>query len=161
MRVLVTGGSGFIGSRVTDKLRDHGCQVRVFDLVDAELRHDVDFFRGDVCDLDDLRSAMRDVDAIYHLAAIADVKDVQNDPAHAEEVNVRGTLNVLETVRSLEKPIRVIYGSTVWVYASARARKVDERTPLGLPDHFYTATKLAITDVLRDDAWHQECLDDS
>jgi len=142
MRALVTGGSGFIGSHVVDKLRDRGVLVRVFDMVLPTFRTDIEFYHGSLLDLEALRMSLTGVDVIYHLAAVADVKDVHDDPYYAESINVRGTLNVLEAARRGKKP-RVIYGSTTWVYSDAAATQVDESTPLHAPSHFYTATKIS------------------
>lgn len=96
MRALVTGGSGFIGSHVVDKLRDRGVMVRVFDMVVPTFRTDIEYYHGSLLDLEALRMALSGVDAVYHLAAVADVKDVYEDPYYAESINVRGTVNVLE-----------------------------------------------------------------
>lgn len=142
MRVLITGGSGFIGSHVVDKLRDRGVLVRVFDMVMPTFRKDIEFYQGSLLDLEALKMAIAGIDAIYHLAAVADVKDVFEDPHYAESINVRGTINVLEAARRSRKP-RVIYGSTTWVYSNVADTHVDEGTPLGAPSHFYTATKVA------------------
>jgi UDP-glucose 4-epimerase len=142
MKVLVTGGSGFIGSHVVDKLRDKGIEVRIFDMIEPTFRKDVEFYHASLLDLDSLRSAMSGIDAIYHLAAIADVKDVYEEPHYAETINVRGTINVLEAARRA-KVKRLIYGSTTWVYSDAVAQQVDEDTPLLAPSHLYTATKIA------------------
>lgn len=142
MRVLITGGSGFIGSHVADKLRDRGVIVRVFDMVMPTFRSDIEFYHGSLLDLEALKMAIAGVDAVYHLAAVADVKDVFEDPHYAESINVRGTINVLEAARRGKKP-RVIYGSTTWVYSNVTDTNVDEQTPLGAPSHFYTATKVS------------------
>lgn len=142
MRVLVTGGSGFIGSHVVDKLRDRGIQVRVFDMVMPTFRTDVEFYHGSLLDLEALRMATAGIDAVYHLAAIADVKDVYEEPHYAESINVRGTINVLEAARR-SRLERVIYGSTTWVYSEASEPFVTEETPLRAPAHLYTATKIA------------------
>jgi UDP-glucose 4-epimerase len=142
MRALVTGGSGFIGSHVVDKLRERGVLVRVFDMVMPTFRDDIEFYHGSLLDLDALRMALSGVDAVFHLAAVADVKDVFDDPYYAEGINVRGTVNVLEAARRGKKP-RVIYGSTTWVYSEASDTNVDEHTALHAPSHFYTATKIA------------------
>ena len=141
MRVLVTGGAGFIGSHVVDKLVDYGVTVRVFDLMQPH-RDDVDYYHGTILELGELRSAIRQVDAVMHLAAVADVKDVLDEPHYSEQVNVRGTINVLEAMR-LNKISRLVYGSTTWVYEAAASEEADESTPLGKPTHLYTATKLA------------------
>jgi UDP-glucose 4-epimerase len=142
VRVLVTGGSGFIGSHVVDKLRDRGIQVRVFDMVMPTFRTDVEFYHGSLLDLEALRMATAGIDAVYHLAAIADVKDVYEEPHYAESINVRGTINVLEAARR-SRLERVIYGSTTWVYSEASEPFVTEETPLRAPAHLYTATKIA------------------
>ncbi len=143
MKALVTGGAGFIGSHVVDKLRDKGLDVRVFDMVMPTFRKDIEFYHGSILDLEALRMALNGVDVVYHLAAIADVKDVYNDPYYAESINVRGTINVLEAVRRSTGIKRVLYGSTTWVYSEVGAASVDERTPLQAPAHLYTATKIA------------------
>lgn len=142
MRVLVTGGSGFIGSHVVDKLRERGIRVRVFDMVMPTYRSDLEFYHGSLLDLEALRMAMSGIDTVFHLAAVADVKDVYEDPYYSESINVRGTINVLEAARRGAKQ-RVIYGSTTWVYSEASAEVVDENTALRPPTHLYTATKIA------------------
>ena len=143
MNVLVTGGSGFIGSHVVDKLREKGITVRIFDMVIPTFRADIEFYHGSLLDVEALRMALNGVDAVYHLAAVADVKDVYNEPAYAEGINVRGTLNVLEAIRRSTGPKRMIYGSTTWVYGSSSDEVVDERSLIGAPAHLYTATKIA------------------
>lgn len=142
MRALVTGGSGFIGSHVVDKLRERGALVRVFDMVMPTFRSDIEFYHGSVLDLEALRMALSGIDVVYHLAAVADVKDVYEDPHYAESINVRGTINVLEAARKA-KIQRVIYGSTTWVYSEVTEPAADEQTPLRAPTHLYTATKIA------------------
>ena len=141
MKVLVTGGSGFIGSHVVDKLRDKGIYVRVYDSVMPSFRNDIEYYQGSILDRNALGFAMNGVDAILHLAAIADVNDVFNDPYYSESINVRGTINVLEAARRASIK-RFIYGSTTWVYSEAETDKVNESTPLHAPSHLYTATKL-------------------
>ena len=143
MKVLVTGGSGFIGSHVVDNLRDKGVGVRVFDMVMPDYRDDIEFYHGSLLDLDEMRMAVSGVDAIFHLGAIADVKDVFRQPHYSEAINVRGTINVLEAARWNGSIKRVIYGSTTWVYSEANEQSVDENTPLHSPAHLYTASKLA------------------
>ncbi len=142
MKVLVTGGSGFIGSHVVDKLKDKGVNVRVYDGVMPTFRKDIEYYQGSILDRTALGFAMNGIDAVMHLAAVADVKDVFNDPHYSEAINVRGTINVLETARKSNVK-RVTYGSTTWVYSEAEADIVDESTPLHAPSHLYTATKLA------------------
>lgn len=143
MRVLVTGGSGFIGSHVVDKLRERDIKVRIYDMVYPDFRDDIEYYHASLLDLDSLRMAISKVDAIFHLGAIADVNDVLEEPHYAEAINVRGTINVLEAARKSRSIKRVIFGSTTWVYSDTEGDILDEDTPLSAPSHIYTATKIA------------------
>jgi UDP-glucose 4-epimerase len=143
MKVLVTGGSGFIGSHVVDKLKARGIDVRVFDMVLPTFRSDIEFYHGSLLDLEAIRMSLSGIDAVFHLAAVADVKDVAEDPYYAESINVRGTINVLEALRRSPRVKRLIYGSTTWVYSETVEQLVDETTALLAPHHLYTATKMA------------------
>ena len=143
MKALVTGGSGFIGSHVVDKLRERGIEVRIFDMVLPTFRKDIEYYHGSILDLEALKMAMPAVDVIFHLAAVANVKDVFEEPHYAESINTRGTINVLEAARKSKSIKRMIYGSTIWAYSDTEAEKVDEKSPLSPPTHLYTATKIA------------------
>jgi UDP-glucose 4-epimerase len=143
-RVLVTGGSGFIGSHVVDALLREGRVPRIFDLRASAIhdREDVDTVVGDLTDARALARAMQGCRQVVHLAAAADVGEVEADPVEAERRNARGTLAVLEAARRAGVE-RVVYASTIWVYSDAGLDEVDEDTPLRHPAHLYTATKLA------------------
>ncbi len=143
MRALVTGGAGFIGSHVVDRLLAEGHEARVFDVREGcePRRKHCEYVIGDLLDPTDINAAARGCDVIIHLAAAADVGLVAKDPTGSEALNSRGTLNVLEAARATGA--RVVYASTIWVYSDVRATEVDEDSELGLPSHLYTATKLA------------------
>ena len=146
MKVLVTGGAGFVGSHVLDRLQTHGHEPRNLDLVASPYHcngNAVETVVGDLRDESAVRDAIRGCDAVLHLAAVADVNHVVEDPVRAEDVNVRGTRILLDAARA--KGIdRFVYASTVWVYGnSLDDGAVAEDTPLTLPTHLYTATKLA------------------
>jgi UDP-glucose 4-epimerase len=142
--VLVTGGAGFIGSHVIDRLRARGHEPRLFDLAPSPYHGpELDSVIGDICDPGTARRAVAGCDAVVHLAAMADVDEVAKDPARTDHVNVRGTQVLLDAVRAAGTA-RFAYASTIWVYGDAAGPEaVDEDTPLGLPKHFYTATKIA------------------
>ena len=144
MRVLVTGGAGFIGSHVVDKLRDHGHEPVIYDRRPSPWpeHSDVETVIGEVTDAVALAEALADCDVVAHLAAVADVNDVHADPHDAEQVNARGTAAVLEGARRAGVT-RVVYASTVWVYSDTEDTTVSETTLLPPPAHLYTATKLA------------------
>jgi UDP-glucose 4-epimerase len=144
MRVLVTGGAGFIGSHVVDKLRAHGHEPVIFDLRPSPWPEhaDVDTVIGQVTDATALAAALEGCDAVAHLAAVADVNDVHAQPHDAEQVNARGTAAVLEGARRAGVS-RVVYASTIWVYSDTEETTVSETTLLPPPAHLYTATKLA------------------
>lgn len=141
MKVLVTGGSGFIGSHVVDRLLEYGVAPKIFDQRHSDYHHNVEHQIGSLLDLESLRVAMTGADAVIHLAAVADVKDVFEDPVYSENVNCRGTLHVLEAARRA-KVSRVIFGSTTWVYSDFKETLVDEDTLIPPPSHLYSATKL-------------------
>jgi UDP-glucose 4-epimerase len=142
-RVLVTGGAGFIGSFVVDRVRAAGHEAVIFDIRRSphHARGEVPTVIGNVLDYRSVRKAARGCDVIAHLAAAADVGEVASHPAHAERLNAGGTFNVLEAARE-EGVQRVIYASTIWVYSECGG-EVDEEAPLRPPAHLYTATKLA------------------
>jgi UDP-glucose 4-epimerase len=144
MTVLVTGGSGFIGSHVVDRLLATGHRPRIYDLRRSphHARAEVPIVRGDLRDLDRLERAMRGCDAVIHLAAAADVGQVEAAPVAAEEHNARGTLHVLEAARRAQVG-RVVYASTIWVYSDTEGGLMEESVALAPPAHLYTATKLA------------------
>jgi len=148
--VLVTGGSGFIGSHVVDKLVEHSYDVRVFDKIKPR-RSDVDWFQGDLLNDSSLMLACRDVDIIFHLAAIADVNVGIANPELCLTINETGLLKLLTTATA-EEVNRVVLASTTWVYGRVQG-VVDEDSPVPMPDHIYTKTKIGQEHLLY--TWHQ------
>jgi CDP-paratose 2-epimerase len=128
--ILITGGAGFIGSNLADRLLSNGRHVMVFDDLSrpgveqnlAWLRENHgDRLRVEVADVRDrqaLHGAVRGADQVFHFAAQVAVTSSLVDPIHDFEVNVRGTLNLLEEIRALESPPSVVYTSTNKVYGA-------------------------------------------
>jgi CDP-paratose 2-epimerase len=126
--ILVTGGAGFIGTNLADRLARDGCRVLVYDnLSRAGVERNLDwlrrthgerveFMRGDVRDADRLAVAVRRADAIFHLAAQVAVTTSLSDPRSDFAVNAGGTLNLLEAVRGCPVPPTVLFTSTNKVY---------------------------------------------
>ena len=144
MRVAVTGGSGFIGSHVVDALLARDVDVRLVDRHESRYHPNgrTSTVLTNLREADAVRAAVDGCDAVVHLAAAADVGQVVADPRASEDVNTRGTLNVLEAARDAGVG-RVLYASTIWVYGEQADGVVDEDSFVGIPRHFYTATKLA------------------
>ena len=124
-----------------EKLLEDGHQARVLDLNEPPF-DGPETISGSVTDLATVERAIEGCDAVIHLAAAANVDEVERDPALAESVNVRGTLNVLEAARNARVK-RVVYASTTWAYSDCRELEVNEDTVPAAPSHLYTATKLA------------------
>ena len=142
--VLVTGGAGFIGSHVVDRLLAAGRRPRILDVRPSPWHREdeVELVLGDIRRAEDVAAAMRGCGAVCHLAAAADVGEVQAEPAWATELNAMGTLNVLEAART-QGVERVVYASTVWVYSDVPGDVLDEDALLAPPAHLYTAGKLS------------------
>ena len=118
---LVTGGAGFIGSHIVDRLLADGYRVRVLDNFSTGKREnlpesdDLDIMTGDVGSFDDVHKAMKDVELVFHEAAIASVPKTINDPIGSHTTNYQGTLNVLEAARQ-QGTKRVVFASSAAVY---------------------------------------------
>lgn len=143
MKVAVIGGSGFIGSHVVDKLLKAGHNVTVFDIMRPH-RDDVRHIFLDLFDFHKVVVALAgNYEAVYLLAAMANVNDIHKNPVENALVNFQGVVNVLEAVRRYGG--RLIFASTVWVYMLAEEENVDENTPLLMQrvNHTYTASKIA------------------
>jgi UDP-N-acetylglucosamine 4-epimerase len=126
--VLVTGGSGFIGSHVCDLLLANGIAVRCFDnlttghrrnIAHLEGRPDFDFVEGDIRSKRELVDALKGVNAVVHLAALGSVPRSVEFPLESESVNLGGFLNLLEAMRA-EGIHRVVYASSSSVYGDCR-----------------------------------------
>ncbi|HEY7269061.1 MAG TPA: NAD-dependent epimerase/dehydratase family protein [Dehalococcoidia bacterium] len=157
MRVGVTGGAGFIGSHVVDALAGAGHEVIVLDQK-APHRLDVEHRGVDLMDRERFAAATRGLDALFHLAAYADVNDVVRDPVGAIDLNISGTLRALESARA-NGIGRFVLASSVWVYSSHQPATpdatVDEDALISIDinRHVYTTTKLA-AEMLCHDYWN-------
>jgi len=162
--ILITGGAGFIGSHLVEQLLDGGAAVRIVDnlstgslhnLQDAAGRvraqadasrdgaHDgrLEVVIGDIRDRDLVRKAARNVDTIFHLAALPGAALGRVSAAELQNVNVQGTLNVLEGAVA-EGVSRLVFASSASVYGTPESLPVSETCPLR-PESLFAASKLA------------------
>jgi nucleoside-diphosphate-sugar epimerase len=156
-RVLVTGGAGFIGSNLVDRLVREGYRVGVLDNFStgeiSNINNDdiekgrVRLHRGDITDYQFVRGVVKDYEAIYHEAALPSVARSIEDPILVNNVNVTGTLNLLKAAVDL-KVKKFVYASSSSVYGeSAKLPKVE--TMSSLPVSPYGASKLAAENYCR------------
>lgn len=140
MRCLVTGGSGFIGSHLVQKLLAAGHEVAVLDLRKPLV--DVEWLACDV--RDDLGDTFKGFDAVYHLAAISNARKASEFPTLAYSVNVIGTLNVLQAARRADVD-RVLLASSSWLAGAQTGDVIEEGAPFRLTDinTVYGAAKLS------------------
>ncbi len=118
-RILVTGGSGFLGSFIADRLTDLGYQVAIYDRRPSPwLRPEQQMIVGDVAERDKLVEAAAGCVAIYHLAALADINTARDLPLESAEINFLGTVHALEAAREAAAE-RFLFASTVYVYSRA------------------------------------------
>jgi len=136
MKILVTGGSGFLGSHVADALSDVGHEVTVFDLRDSPfLQSDQKMVVGDILDQDLLERIVAGQDVVYHFAGIADIDECSRRPVDAVRYNILGT-GLLLDVCCEQAVERFVFASSAYVYS----------------DHgyFYRTTKKACEGLIED-----------
>lgn len=137
MRVMVTGGAGFIGSHIVDALALRGDQVSVLDDLSTgrlgNIKHPVNFYRGDIRDPEFVTDAVvkEKPGVIFHQAAQADVQRSIKSPALDAQINITGIINLLEAAR-LNGAAKVVYASSAAVYGIPRRLPVDETHPVSL-----------------------------
>ena len=144
--VLVTGATGFVGPYLVQALCGKGAQVKILSLSEGEVSSDLraddlEIVTGDITKPETLDGVTKGVDIVFHLAAIANVDHAIQNPVKTYDVNVRGTLNLLEEVRknSVQK---FIYVSSSHVYGVPQYIPMDEKHPIA-PREPYSASKAA------------------
>ena len=149
-RILVTGGAGFVGSHLCERLIQEGYEVICLDnfstgsernLVNLHRDSNFEVVNGDISNEVLLKKLCKDVGFVFHLAAQGHVEVGRKDVRRTIETNVMGTFNVLEAVRTAEVP-RMIHASSSEVYGSAEYSPMNESHPLNAP-HAYGVSKVA------------------
>lgn len=151
-KILVTGAGGFIGSHLTELLVREGFDVRAFvhynslgswgwiDSFPEEEKKNIEVFSGDIRDPNGVRDALRDCDAVFHLAALIAIPFSYHSPDTYVDTNIKGTLNVLQAARDLGTS-RVLVTSTSEVYGTAQYVPINEKHPYQGQSP-YSATKI-------------------
>ena len=152
MNVLVTGADGFIGSHLTELLLEEGYNPKAFcyynsfnswgwlDTLSQEKLNEIEIFTGDIRDPNGVRTAMQDVDIVFHLAALIGIPFSYHSPDSYVDTNVKGTLNILQAARDLDIE-RVLVTSTSEVYGTAQFVPITEDHPKQGQSP-YSATKI-------------------
>lgn len=150
MRILVTGGAGFIGSSITKLLSDLGHQVRVFDNLSEGYREKVDsraeLVVGDLKNREEIKKALEGMDVVIHMAASIEVSESVENPYKFFENNLINGMNLLEEMR-LAGVKKIIFSSTAAVYASDVPTPISEDA-LKQASNPYGATKLMFEKML-------------
>ena len=146
MRYVVTGGAGFIGSHITEKLVERSDIVTVIDNMNTgkeknleSVKGKINFIKGDILDVDLLEDLTKDVDGVFHQAALASVQDSFDKPDEYHNVNVNVTENILKL--SKKYGFKVVYASSSSVYGNPTRipiKESDEKIPINP----YAETKL-------------------
>lgn len=119
MKIIVFGGSGFVGSHLADALTEAGHEVTIFDLQpSAYLQTSQRFIQGDILDLETVKLAVKDKEVIYNFAGLADIDDALTRPVDTVRLNIHGCVNLLEAARHLNIK-RFVFASTIYVYSEA------------------------------------------
>lgn len=151
-KVLVTGAAGFIGSHLIEKLLNIGCNVKAFihynsinswgwlDSLSKDKLKEIEIFTGDIRDPNGVREAMKNIEEVYHLAALIAIPFSYYSPDSYVDTNIKGTLNVLQAARELDTK-RILITSTSEVYGSAKFVPITEEHPYQGQSP-YSATKI-------------------
>jgi len=155
MKILVTGGAGYIGSHVVLALCECRYDVVVLDDLSSGNREAVDdraeFIQGSTLNNDDLATALNGVDAVIHLAAFKAAGESMIDPGKYSQNNISGTISLLNAMITYEVD-KFIFSSTAAVYGYPKYLPLDENHPLE-PINYYGFTKLEIERILK---WYGE-----
>ena len=151
-KVLLTGADGFIGSHLAETLLAEGCDVTAFvyynsfnswgwlDSIDKVKLSKIKIFAGDIRDPNGVRTAMKGIDVVFHLAALIAIPFSYHSPDSYIDTNVKGTLNIVQAAKDLGVE-RVIVTSTSEVYGTAKYVPIDELHPRQ-PQSPYSASKI-------------------
>jgi NAD dependent epimerase/dehydratase len=161
-KILVTGACGFIGSHLVEKLVELNADVKVFVLYNSfnnwgwidtlyeDIKQNIDIHCGDIVEAYSVRKVMKDIDIVFHLAALIAIPYSYISPASYVNTNIKGTLNILQAAKDYGVK-KIIHTSTSEVYGTAQYVPIDEKHPLQ-PQSPYSATKIS-ADAMAESYW--------
>lgn len=118
-KVVVFGGSGFLGSHVADELTNRGFDVTIADLNTSKyLRKNQTFQKVNILNIDEVKKILAEVNIVYNFSAISDLEESIDNPIETFQVNVLGNLNILEAIKELENIQRFIYASSAYAVSN-------------------------------------------
>lgn len=171
-KILVTGADGFIGSHLVERLLAENCQIRAFvcynsfnswgwlDSLSKDKLQQIEIFSGDIRDPNGVANAMKDIDIVFHLAALIAIPYSYHSPDTYIDTNIKGTLNIVQAAKN-QGIERVLVTSTSEVYGTAMYVPIDENHPRqgqspysaskigadAIADSFYRSFELPVTIV--------------
>jgi NAD dependent epimerase/dehydratase len=151
-KVLITGADGFIGSHLVERLLEEGCQIRAFvyynsfnnwgwiDTLPKNYLDQIEIFAGDIRDPNGVKIAMKDINVVFHLAALISIPFSYHSPDSYIDTNVKGTLNVIQAAKDLGVE-KILVTSTSEIYGTALFVPITETHPKQ-PQSPYSASKI-------------------
>src|SRR5438874_5158783 len=156
-KILVTGADGFIGSHLVERLLSEECSIKAFvyynsfnswgwlDTFSKEDLDRIEIFAGDIRDPNGVRTSMKDVDVVFHLAALIAIPFSYHSPDNYVDTNIKGTLNVLQAAKDFSFD-KILVTSTSEVYGTAVYTPIDEKHPRQGQSP-YSATKIGADSI--------------
>ncbi len=163
MQILITGGAGFIGSNLADRLLEKGHKIIVVDnfndyysplIKENNVKNNLDnpnykLYRGDICDKNLIEQIFNEnnINSVVHIAARAGVRPSLENPLEYVKTNIEGTVNILEQMKTNDVK-KIVFASSSSVYGNCEAEKFSEELEVTEPISPYAATKLACEQML-------------
>jgi UDP-glucose 4-epimerase len=146
-KIVVFGGSGFLGSYVADELMLRGYEVIIADLFKPKNLHDQQKFKNvDILNIEDVRKILKGVSVVYNFSAIAELVQATNDPTRTFQVNVLGNLNILESCKQVGSIERFIYASSAYALSNNGSfYGISKQTSEKLTEEYYEKYQLNYT----------------
>lgn len=146
-KVVVFGGSGFLGSYVADELTRRGYDVTIADIVKSKyIKENQKFVQANILDVQSMQEIVKDADIVYNFVAIANLDDAIHDPINAININITGNLNILEACRNVKTVERFVYASSAYALSNEGSfYGISKHTSEKLTEEYYKRYGLKYT----------------